>query len=131
MALLDGDIAKQIYQGFKGKLSKGKLRKITREGGLDDNGDPYAEVPVYYSVEGFVDMYTEFYMKENGVPDTDLKVCVFGQSIPGIDIGKDDKIRMKYLGRQQWFQVRKPRIDPAGALWECQAFKIEAPIDGS
>lgn len=131
MALLDGDIAKKIYQGFKGKLSKGMLRQITREGGLDENGDPYAEVPTYRAVEGFVDQYSEFFIHQAGIPDTDLKVCVFGQSIPGIDIGKDDKIRMKFLGRQQWFQVRNPKMDPAGALWECQAFKIEAPVDGS
>lgn len=131
MGLLDGDIAKKIYQGFKGKLLKGRLRKISREGGLDGNGDPYAEVPVYHSMEGYVDLFSEFFKREAGIPDSDLKVCVFGQSIPGIDVKKDDKIRFKYLGRQRWFQVRIPRIDPAGALWECQAFEIEAPIDGS
>lgn len=131
MGLLDGGIAKAIYKGFKGKLLKGQLRVETAVGGLDDAGDPIASTVAYYRVEGFVDLFSEFYKKQAGIPDSDMKVSIFSASVPGVEIQKDHKIWLKGNFGVKWYQVRVPRIDPAGALWECQAFEIEAPIDGS
>lgn len=126
MGLLDGDIAKAIFAGFKGRLLKGTLRKETTSG-VDEYGDALVSTPVTYSIEGFTDEYTAFYKAQAGIPDTDLKACFFAESAPGVTPGKDDKIKF----RSTWYQVREVDTDPATALWICRAFVIPAPIDGS
>jgi hypothetical protein len=126
--LLDGVIAKAIFKGFKGKLSKGELRRAIPSAGLDEYGDPNAETPAYFSVEGFSDEYSEFYKAQAGIPETDLKVAIFGQSIkPSTIPAKDDKVTFK----GQWYQLKQVGVDPADALYECQAFRIPAPADVS
>lgn len=126
MALLTGDIAKKIFAGFKGKLLKGELRRETPSTALDEYGDSVKE-PSYFTVEGFVDEYSEFYRASAGIPDTDLKINIFAQSAPTLTPNKDDKVQ--FLG--QWYQLRRVGTDPATALWVCQAFKIDPPVDAS
>lgn len=127
MGLLDGDIAKAIFAGFKGKLLAGEVRRESAAGGLDEHGDPVAVAVSYTAMEGFTDEYSDFYRAQLNIPDTDLKVNIFAQSAPGFEPTKDDKVRFG----SKWYQLRKIKVDPAGALWECQAFEIEAPIDAS
>lgn len=127
MGLLTGDLAKAIYNGFKGKLLNGQLRKESAIGGLDEFGDPSDTVVEYHRVEGFVDRYSAFFKASAGIPDTDLMVGILAQSIPGIKPSIDDKVKMG----DQWYQIRKVNVDPATALWDCQSFAIGAPIDGS
>ena len=125
MGLLDGDIAKQIFAGFKGLLLKGKIRQEVVSG-VDANGDPVTSV-VETSIEGFLDEYSEFYKASAGIPDTDFKANFFAQSAASVTPTRDDKI---FLGGK-WCQVRKVNTDPATALWTCQVFQVQAPIDGS
>lgn len=127
MGLLDGDIAKQIFAGFKGKLLKGTLRVETESMGNDEYGDPLATTITTHAMEGFTDEYSAFFRAQSGIPDTDLKVCIFAQSMPGMTPAKDDKAKF----RNQWYQIRKVDVDPADALYICQSFSISAPIDGS
>ncbi len=126
MGILDGQLASAIYAGFKGKLKTGTLRKMVRSesGGLDAKGDPIAAAPVTYGFEGFTDLYSAFYKAQAGIPASDLKVCIFGKSLPaGIVPGKDDKALISGV----WYQLRQVGVDPAGALYECQAFQCGAP----
>lgn len=135
MGLLDGGLAQSIHDGFTGKLLTAQLRKrsIPASGGLDRAGDPIVPPsPTDHPCEGFIDAYSAFTMAQAGIPDTDLKLCLFGKSLPnGVRPEKDDIAKITgpdgsiYAGR--WFQVRKSAIDPAGALWECQSFEIKAP----
>lgn len=125
MGLLDGDIAKQIFAGFKGKLLKGTIRQEVPSG-VDSNGDPIVSV-VETAIEGFLDEFSAFYKATAGIPDTDYKVNFFAQSAPAVTPSRDDKI---LLGGK-WSQVRKPGTDPATALWVLQSFEIQAPINGS
>ncbi|GGB00540.1 hypothetical protein GCM10011491_30930 [Brucella endophytica] len=121
--LLTGQIAKAIYAGFKGKLLTGQLRQQSA-GGLDEYGDPTPGTVTLSPMQGFTDEYDDAYRARAGIPETDLIVNIFAQSLPaGIRPGKDDKAQ--FLG--QWYQIRAVKTDPATALWTCQAFRIEAP----
>lgn len=125
MGLLDGDIAKQIFAGFKGKLLKGTIRQEVPSG-VDSNGDPIVSV-VETAIEGFLDEFSAFYKATAGIPDTDFKANFFAQSAASVTPTRDDKI---LLGGK-WCQVRKVMTDPATALYECQVFSVQAPINGS
>lgn len=127
MALLDGDIAKKIFAAFKGKLQTGLIRQISApsSGGTDEYGDDLDGAPTDTACEGFVEDYDDAYRARAGIPDLDVKVNIFGQSIPTITPGKDDKVQMPTGG--QWYQLRRAKKDPATALWTCQAFAIPEP----
>jgi hypothetical protein len=122
--LLEGDIAKAIFAGFKGKLLKGTLRRETLGTTLDTYGDPTGDTVTIYPVEGFTSGYSDFYRMSAGIPETDLKVSIFSESSPGLVPQKDDLV--KFQGR--WYQLRSVNNDPATALYSCRAFEVEAPV---
>ena len=128
MGLLDGQIASAIYAGFKNKLLKGTLRRRTAivTMGLDELGDAVRTESTDYACQGFVDEYSEFFRATAGIPDTDLKVCVFAKSLPsGVRPLKDDLVKFGSV----WYQLKIVNTDPATALWECRASKIQGDID--
>lgn len=134
MGLLDGQLAKAIYAGFKGRLLRGRLLRVEptgdsgEEGVLDALGDPIAEDPTFYGLEGFTDRYSDFIRANAGIPDSDVKVCIFAASLPaGVRPSKDDKVAFTRAGVESWYQLRADATDPAEALWECQAYEIEPP----
>lgn len=129
--ILDGSLADAIYKGFKGKLLTGSIRQLVtpESGGLDSFGDPQDGVPVYTALEGFAEDYDDAFRARAGIPQTDVKVNVFAKSIPGIVPSKDDIVRLRQAGVDTWYQLRRAKIDPAGALWECQAFVVPEPDD--
>lgn len=129
MGLLDGNLATAIYKGFKGKLLVGIIRQHTTpdSGSLDALGDPIEIDPVDTAMEGFVDGYSAFYRAQAGIPETDMKVCIFAKSCPSVTPSKDDLVRFTQAGVQTWYQVRAVAVDPALALWECQAFEVPEP----
>jgi hypothetical protein len=132
VGLFDGQIASAIYAGFKGKTLVCALRttRVASSGGLDALGDPLALSPTTYPCEGFDDAYSDAYKLAAGIPLTDVKVNIFAKSLPdGVRPGKDDIASVTRAGVVSWFQLRKADIDPAGALWVCQAYKIAAPSD--
>lgn len=128
MGLLDGQLAQAIYNGFKGKLLKGSLRRevLGDSGGLDEFGDPVAPTPVIWTLQGFTDEYSDFFKATAFVPTTDLKVNVFAKSLQ-VRPQKDDKVSFTQAGVVTWYQVRKVATDPATALWVCQSFVCPAP----
>ncbi len=125
--LLTGKIAKAIFKGFKGRLLTGELRREAQSGPLDELGDPTIGGINYFAIEGFTDQYSAFYRKNAGIPETDLKVNIFSESSLGLTPRKDDKVFFS----PTWYQLRQVGVDPAGALYECQSFVIEPPIDAS
>lgn len=127
-SLLTGKLAKAIFKGFKGKLLKGELRRETPGGTLDEYNDPIDSAISYFSIEGFTDEFSDFYRAQAGIPETDLIVAFFSQSSPGLVPQKDDKVSFDGV---TWFQLRKIKVDPAGALYENQAYAIPPPIDAS
>ena len=127
MGLLTGDLAKAIFAGFKGLLLQGELRREISTGGLDEYGDPLEVQPTYFSIEGFTDEFSSFYRAQASIPETDVKVNIFGQSSPGLIPQKDDQVIFKGV----WYQLRSGDVDPADALYECQAFVIAPPVDAS
>ena len=130
MGILDGPLAQSIYAGFQGKLLVGLLRRtdVAGSGGLNDKGDPNAVAPATYDCQGFVDKFSAFTRKQAGIPETDLKVCIFGASLPaGFEPQKDDQVKFTRAGVATWYQLRTADVDPAGALWECQGFVIPEP----
>ena len=128
MGLLDGAIAKAIFDGFKGKLLKGTLRRRTAvvAVGLDERGDAISTTTTDYACEGFVDEYSEFFRATAGVPDNESKVAIFAKSLPsGVRPLKDDLV----LFGGQWWQLKTVNVDPATALWECRASRTQAFVD--
>lgn len=130
MGFLDGDLAEAIYKGFKGKLSTGIIRQFSAptSGALDEYGDPIEVAATDTDIEGFAEGYSEFYRAQAGIPETDLKVNIFAQSCPGVVPGKDDLVKLTRAGADTWYQVRKVAVDPAQALFTCQAFVVPEPV---
>jgi hypothetical protein len=126
--LLEGQLAKAIYGGFKGKLLKGQLRRLTpaESAGLDVLGDDAAApVPALYRCEGFTEDYSDFSRAQAGIPEEDVKVNIFAASLPaGIRPLKDDTVSFTRAGAVSWYQLRADATDPAEALWVCQAFQL-------
>lgn len=129
MSMLNGSVATAIYKGFKGKLLTGTIRQYSSpaSGALDEYGDPIDLAATNTSIEGFVDAYSAFYAAQAGIPETDLKVCIFGKSCPGVIPTKDDVVKFTQAGSATWYQIRAVAVDPALALYECQAFVIPEP----
>lgn len=128
--LLTGDIQKQVFAAFRGKLLTGVIRqaRVGISGGLDDYGDAIDVGFVESKCEGFTENYSDAFKAASGIPQTDIKVNIFGGSIPGITPGKDDLVMLKGITGVQWYQLRGPvKTDPATALWNCQAFPRAAP----
>jgi len=125
-SLLEGQIAKAIYAGFKGKLLTGTLRREIPGGSNDEHGDPETITVSTYDLQGFADEYSDAFKAQAGIPVADLKVCIFAQSL-SVRPAKDDQVRFG----STWYQLRKVATDPATALWTCQAFEIPEPIDVS
>ena len=127
MGLLSGQLAKAVYAGFKGKLSKGQLRRAVSapSGGLDGYGDPISLDDQLFPFEGFDDGYDAAYAKTAGIPESDTKVNIFAASLATRPT-KDDKVEIP-LGSGSWFQVRRVSSDPATALWVCQSYQCKAP----
>lgn len=127
-SFLSGSLAKALNDGFKGQSLPATLRKVetANSGGLDAFGDPLVPVATSYPCKGFTDAYSAFFKAGSGIPETDLKVCIFAASLAsGIRPERDDKV---YLGGA-WYQIRQCDTDPATALWTCQAFACNAPED--
>jgi hypothetical protein len=127
--LLEGQLAQQLYAGFRGKLLRATLRQSTASasGGLDSFGDRIADAIETYPCQGFVEGYDAAYRKRAEIPETDSKVNIFAASLPaGISPGKDDEVQMPAM-TGPWWQLRQVQTDPATALWICQAYQIRAP----
>lgn len=127
MGLLTGDIANEIFKGFKGLLLKGTLVRDNPSTTIDSLGDPITVTTQSWPCEGFVDNYSAHTKAAAGIPATDSKVCIFAKSLPaGIRPQKDDRVTMTNGVIATDWQLRASIvIDPAGALWECQAFAPE------
>jgi hypothetical protein len=129
VGILEGSLAEQIYKGFKGRLLSGIIRQraVPTSGALDTYGDPIDLAPVDTALEGFTEDYDDAFRARAGIPGTDLKVNIFAKSCPAITPGKDDLVKFTRAGVAEWYQLRRVKVDPAGALWECQAFRIKDP----
>lgn len=130
--LLTGKIADAIFKGFKGKLLKGELRQETPVGSLDPHGDASDTSIAYFAMEGFTDEFSEFYKKQAGIPESDIKVNIFAKSLAsGVSPTKDDKVNFNTGSGIKWYQLRAVGIDPAEAMFTAPGFEIEPPIDAS
>lgn len=134
VGILDGDIQKAIYEGFKGRLLKGVVRRYTtpESGGLDPLGDPidssdYTE----WAIEGFRDEYSHFTRAQAGIPATDYKVCILAGSAPDLAPRHGDLVRFDPKAGSYWSRLNGEKggikTDPATALWECQASPASEP----
>lgn len=124
---LEGQIAKAIAQGFKGRLLKGTLRKMVaaESTDLDANGDPVDVGPEDFACEGFTDNYSAYTRLAAGIPDTDLKVCILAGSI-SVEPEIGDHVRFRNAGVWgPWHRVRQRATDPATALWELQSYVVQ------
>lgn len=129
-SILEGSLARQVFAAFRGKLLKGYLRRMVSLGGEpDEYGDVTVSVfPQVWSLEGFEDTYDDRYRAVAGIPETDVRVSVFAQSLPaGISPRKDDMVGLIRNGVTNWYQLRTVQTDPAQAMWTCQAFAVPEP----
>ena len=131
VGLLDGDLQSAIYEGFRGRLLSGALRRqVTGEStALDSHGDPIDLAPELIPLEGFIDYYSAFARAQAGIPDTDLKVCILAGSAPSLTPRLGNQVRFDFATGARWFEIKGPcDTDPATALWVCRSFECEAPL---
>lgn len=119
MGLLDGAIKKAIADGFRGKLLKGTLRKVTATGRAA-NGDPITTT-TDYACQGFREAYSAFFRAQAGIPDDDVQIVLIA-GLTGAAPVAGDKINLA----GGWWQVRKVDVDPAQATYSCQCFGVPA-----
>lgn len=121
-SFLSGSLANAIAAGFNGKLLPGTLRKSTTTG-RDSVGDPVTTT-ADYAVQGLVDNYDAVVRARAGIPATDSKILLIA-GLCGAAPAIGDKVMFsagQYAG--QWWQFRDVGIDPAGATFEAQSFRI-------
>jgi hypothetical protein len=121
-SFLAGSLANAIASGFKGKLLPGTLRKETAIS-RDSVGDPVVTT-ADYAVQGFVENYDATVRAKAGIPSTDSKITLIA-GLCGAAPSIGDKIMFSsgvYAG--QWWQARDVAIDPAGATFEAQSFRV-------
>lgn len=119
---LDGQIAKAIHAGFRGKLKKGIVRREAPGTGRDRHGDRNPGVVRRYPFEGIRENYDAAYRERAGIPETDVQILVITRSC-AIEPKQDDQIFIQ----NRWHQVRRVSdSDPAGATITLQAFEIQA-----
>jgi hypothetical protein len=124
-------MAGQIYAGFKGKLYSGVIRRMEGGAGNDPHGRPLGRAPAFYRCEGFRDDYSDRQRADAGIPQTSVRINIFGASIdPATKPRLDDLVRLDPPGGPEWYKL-KARIgtDPAKALWQCEAQAAPAPED--
>lgn len=134
VGFLDGQLRDALFAGFKGRLLKGVVRRynVPTSGGLDSLGDPI-DTPDYdeWNIEGFRDEYSRYTHAQAQIPETDYKIAIFGGSAIDYSPRVGDLVRLDPVTGSFWSRLRGGKggikIDPAGALWECQAHPAEAP----
>jgi len=123
---LEGQIAKAIYAGFKGRLLKGQLR---RDAPTSTTGDEFGDrptAPVVFKCQGFTDGAREIF-HDSTLPLGEIAVCILGASLKTTPTA-NDKVSFRKKGVTTWYQLRAPiEVDPADALWSCGAIRIAEP----
>lgn len=129
--MLDG-MAGSIYAGFKGQLRSGVIRRLGAAAGLDGHGRPQDRPPALHRFEGFIDDYSAFTRAQAGIPATSMRLNIFGASLPvGIIPSKDDLARVDEPAGPRWVKLlARVDVDPAGALYQCEAQAAVAPDGG-
>lgn len=121
-SMLDSAIKEMVAQGFKGRLSKGVLRR-TVVTARDDRGNPSSSTVRSYAFDGIRDSFNAAFAAQAGIKETDVRILIIAGSLkvaPTID----DKVFI----RGQWFQLRRlVDTDPAGAHFVFAGFEIKAP----
>lgn len=125
--MLTGQLASDLYRAFQNKLLTGTLRRTAPAAPLDTYGDPTVPAPTFYGIQGFTDVYSDYYRAQAGIPDTDLQVNIFAKSSPGLEPTKDDIVAFTDSFGTRWYQLRTVAVDPAGALFVCRGFIVPAP----
>lgn len=126
-SLLERQLKQQIAKAFKGKLTKGTLRR-TESAGLDSWGDPLANTTTDSAFEGIREDFSALYKAQAGIPDTDVGILILlGSMRPEITPKQDDLVFLK-TPWNKWYKCRRViSIDPAGASCRLQAYEIPAP----
>ncbi|QIG67376.1 hypothetical protein EVB39_047 [Rhizobium phage RHph_TM3_3_9] len=119
---LEGQIAKAITKGFKGKLLKGVLTRTVPGGTLDSYGDPVGSSTQTFSFEGFAENFTAFYRANAGIPDGDVSILFIAPSIKPVTVPtKDDRVTLRGVT----YQLRQlVEADPAGATYRFAGYVV-------
>lgn len=119
-SFLEDKLSNAIASGFKNKLLTGTLSRISGET-LNEYGDIVSETTTTYSVEGFIDNYSDVYIAQAGIPETDSKVILILGNCETEPL-KDDTVS---FANWPTMKIRKVKIDPARATAECQSFNVD------
>jgi hypothetical protein len=120
---LDGQIAKAIAKGFRGKLKKGTIRREVPGVGVDALGDPNPGTVATFPFQGIREDYDASFRATAGIPQTDCKILVIAGLTTAVPKQGD---QLNISGA--WYQCRAVTdIDPATATYTLQCFDIAAP----
>lgn len=126
---LEGQIAKAIYNGFKGRLKTGTLRRFSGSG-VNALGDLVSSGSTDYTFTGIRETKeSQFAGMQNqsegaGIKTTRIEVLILLESISVLP-QPDDYIYIE----SQWHQVRKVlERDPAGATTKLEVSEVKEPV---
>ena len=126
VSLLERRLKRIVAKAFKGKLTKGTLRRPGATA-VDDNGDEIPGQAATYAIgECIRESFSAYYRAQAGIPETDISVLVLLGTV-STPPRKDDQIFLK-TPWNKWHQVRKIlEVDPAGASAKYQVYEIPDP----
>lgn len=129
-SLLDRKIRDSVAKAFKGKLTKGQLRREV-SGGVDGAGDATSPTVTTFALQGIREDFSAYYKANANIPETDVSILVIqGLLRPATSITKADEDNMIFLGTpwNTWHKIRKLlTIDPANASVKLQCYEVPAP----
>lgn len=118
-SFLDRQMKRAIAQGFKGRLLKGRVRRVTAAA-ANEFGDAEPEAPEYFKCEGIRENFDAAYAAKAGIPVTDVKIMLIA-GLVAIEPRQGDKVEL----RGQWYDLKRVlSVDPAGATYTFQATQI-------
>lgn len=124
--LLEGRISRLIHRKAKRYLLKGTLRRsVPATGDRDEYNDPVDAEPETFKLVGFHDETTRIFEGEV-LPITDLLVNILAESLK-TEPTQDDVVSLTQRRVTRWYQLRSAKVDPAGAMWICRAFRTSPP----
>lgn len=121
-SFLEGQLAKAIASGFKGKLLKGTVER-RGSSGVDEYGDPVPSASSVFAIEGFLEGYSAFIRAQAGIPESDSKLTIIaGLSRPSFQPRAEDVVR---ISGKTFNLIRLTNTDPAIATYECQVSQVD------
>lgn len=129
-SLLDSKLKATVAKAFKGRLTRGVLRRQSFTT-MDSAGDLGTPTVTSFNFEGIQGSFSAYYKAQAEIPETDVSILVLqGSFKPATVITKQDQGNLIYLNTpwNKWYEIRKLlEVDPANASVKLQCYEVPTP----